>query len=51
VRALVMERQPSIDKGEITDKGSLNQRAMLRHNVDLVDTLYSGDAKVIRLSE
>jgi feruloyl-CoA synthase len=42
-----MEREPSLDKGEITDKGSLNQRAMLRHNADLVEVLFSGDARVI----
>ena len=47
VRVLVMEREPSLDKGEITDKGSLNQRAMLRHNADLVEVLFSGDARVI----
>jgi feruloyl-CoA synthase len=50
VRVLVMESEPSIDKGEVTDKGSLNQRAMLRHNTDLVETLYSDDARVIALS-
>lgn len=32
---------PSIDLGEITDKGSLNQRAVLKHRVDLVNELYS----------
>jgi feruloyl-CoA synthase len=51
VRILVMEQAPSIDRGEITDKGSLNQRAMLRHNGDLVDALFSDDPRVIRISE
>jgi feruloyl-CoA synthase len=32
---------PSIDLGEITDKGSLNQRAVLKHRADLVTLLYS----------
>ena len=32
---------PSIDLGEITDKGSLNQRAVLKHKVDLVNEMYS----------
>ncbi len=32
---------PSIDLGEITDKGSLNQRAILKHRADLVNELYS----------
>lgn len=30
-RALLMAEPPSIDKGEITDKGSVNQRAVLKH--------------------
>lgn len=33
---------PSIDKGEITDKGSINQRAVLTHRKALVDALYAG---------
>lgn len=32
---------PSIDLGEITDKGSLNQRAVLKHRVNLVNEIYS----------
>lgn len=32
---------PSIDLGEITDKGSLNQRAVLKHRADLVNGMYS----------
>jgi feruloyl-CoA synthase len=31
---------PSIDLGEITDKGSLNQRAVLKHRVNLVNEMY-----------
>lgn len=31
---------PSIDLGEITDKGSLNQRAVLTHRKHLVDLMY-----------
>ena len=30
-RALVLAEPPSIDRGEITDKGSINQRAVLAH--------------------
>jgi len=40
-RALVLEAPPSIDAGEITDKGSINQRAVLRGRADLVQMLYS----------
>lgn len=39
-RAVVALDPPSIDLGEITDKGSLNQRAILRHRTKLVETLY-----------
>ena len=41
-RALVLAEAPSIDKGEITDKGSLNQRAVLTHRHADVERLYLG---------
>ena len=41
-RALLLEIPPSIDSGEITDKGSINQRAVLRTRADLVEMLYTG---------
>jgi feruloyl-CoA synthase len=31
----------SIDRGEVTDKGSINQRAVLEHRAALVEQLYS----------
>ncbi len=40
-RALIAEELPSIDVGEITDKGSLNQRVILRHRAAWVDALYT----------
>ncbi len=40
-RAAVLEQPPSIDKGEVTDKGSINQRAVLQHRADLVEALYA----------
>jgi feruloyl-CoA synthase len=46
-RALVMVEAPSIDRGEVTDKGSINQRAVLTHRAGLVDELYAGGAGVI----
>ena len=39
-RALLMAEPPSLDKGEMTDKGSINQRAVLTHRTALVDELY-----------
>jgi len=40
-RVLVLETPPSIDDGEVTDKGSINQRAVLKHRAALVDRLYA----------
>lgn len=36
-----MSEAPSLDAGEITDKGSLNQRAVLTRRADLIDALYA----------
>jgi feruloyl-CoA synthase len=49
-RVLLMSEPPSIDAGEITDKGYLNQRAILARRAALVERLYSatpGDDVVI----
>ena len=40
VRAILMAEPPSMDKGEMTDKGSINQRAVLRNRAALVEELY-----------
>ncbi|MGC1573881.1 MAG: feruloyl-CoA synthase, partial [Pseudolabrys sp.] len=40
-RAVLMAEPPSMDKGEMTDKGSINQRAVLKNRDALVDELYS----------
>ena len=39
-RAIVLDEHPSIDHGEVTDKGSINQRATLAHRKHLVEALY-----------
>jgi feruloyl-CoA synthase len=41
-RIHVLAEPPSIDKGEVTDKGSINQRAVLAHRASLVEALYEG---------
>ncbi len=41
-RALVLAEPPSIDRGEITDKGSINQRAVLTHRNADVERLFLG---------
>jgi feruloyl-CoA synthase len=40
-RAFLLDTPLSIDRGEVTDKGSVNQRAVLDHRKDLVEMLYS----------
>src|SRR5579871_4889306 len=40
-RALLLDTPLSIDRGEVTDKGSVNQRAVLDHRNELVEMLYS----------
>jgi feruloyl-CoA synthase len=40
-RALLLDAPLSIDRGEVTDKGSINQRAVLEHRQHLIETLYS----------
>jgi feruloyl-CoA synthase len=40
-RAVLLEEPPSIDAGEITDKGYINQRAVLERRAALVERLYA----------
>jgi feruloyl-CoA synthase len=51
-RAALIDTPLSIDRGEITDKGSINQRTVLDHRSHLIDELYSPTpaAHVITLS-
>jgi feruloyl-CoA synthase len=48
VRLLVMSDPPSIDANEITDKGYMNQRAVLERRAAQVRELYAGGEGVIR---
>ncbi len=48
-RALILEEPPSIDAGEITDKGYINQRAVLTRRAGLVEALYGDDPAVLVL--
>ncbi|WP_432727652.1 feruloyl-CoA synthase [Variovorax sp. W6] len=41
-RLHLMAEPPSIDKGEVTDKGSINQRAVLKHRATLADAMHDG---------
>jgi feruloyl-CoA synthase len=45
--AILLDPPPSIDAHEITDKGSINQSAVLRHRAALVEELYTRSPRVI----
>jgi len=46
-RILIETEPPNIDAGEITDKGYLNQRAILARRAEAIVRLYAGDPDVI----
>ncbi len=52
-RALLMAEPPSLDKAEMTDKGSINQRAVLGNRAALVEEIYAAapSPRVIRIKE
>jgi feruloyl-CoA synthase len=52
-RAILLEESPSLDAGEITDKASLNQRAILERRAAVVEEMYSANpsARVLRLND
>jgi feruloyl-CoA synthase len=41
-RLHLMHEPPSIDKGEVTDKGSINQRSVLKHREAMVEAFHDG---------
>jgi feruloyl-CoA synthase len=49
-RVLLLDTPPSIDANEVTDKGSINQRAVLEQRANLVEELYAArpSPRVIR---
>jgi feruloyl-CoA synthase len=44
---MVMSEPPSIDANEITDKGYMNQRAVLERRAELVERLYASGSSVV----
>ena len=46
-RLCLLADPPTIDRGEITDKGSINQRAVLAHRADTVDKLHADELRYI----
>jgi len=51
VRAILLDVPPSIDAHELTDKGSISQRAVLDNRTDVVDELYTGSSRVISIDD
>jgi feruloyl-CoA synthase len=47
--AIVLDEPPSIDAHEITDKGSLNQRAVLENRREIVEELYIPSPRAITI--
>ena len=52
-RMTLLSEPPSLDRGEITDKGSINQRAVLANRAGIVEALYAHPmpAHVITIDE
>ncbi len=46
-RAFVLTTEPSLDLGEVTEKGSLNQRAMRTNYASTIQEMYAGQGEVI----
>ncbi|MGE3346534.1 MAG: feruloyl-CoA synthase [Ramlibacter sp.] len=46
-RLCLLSEPPTIDRGEVTDKGSINQRAVLTHRADTVAALHDGTLHTI----
>lgn len=49
-RMVLVDPPPFPDKGEMTDKGSINQRAVLRNRADILEELYTGSPRVIDMT-
>ncbi|MGA0236453.1 MAG: feruloyl-CoA synthase [Alphaproteobacteria bacterium] len=48
-RVAVLLDPPDLDKGELTEKGSINQRALRKNRASQIDALYASDGDILRL--
>lgn len=48
-RIILMDVPPSMEIGEATDKGSINQRLIIRNRADAVEEIYKGSPRVIEI--
>jgi feruloyl-CoA synthase len=46
-RVTILEEPPSLDAGEVTDKGTINQKAVLKARAALVEALYAGERRAL----
>jgi feruloyl-CoA synthase len=46
-RLLILTEPPSIDGNEITDKGYINQRAVVERRAELVEAMYQGEPEAL----
>ena len=46
-RMCLLADPPTLDRGEVTDKGSINQRAVLTHRADTVEALHADTLHII----
>ena len=42
-RAIIVDSPPSLDDHEVTDKGSINQRAVMAARAHLIEDIYAGE--------
>jgi feruloyl-CoA synthase len=47
-RAILLEDPPSLDAGEMTDKGTINQKAVLKNRAAIVEELYADSERVLK---
>lgn len=50
MRMMFLSVPLDFDMGEVTDKGSINHRAVLRHRTDAVEALWSEEPRVLEVS-
>lgn len=48
-KILLLSEPPSLENHELTDKGSINQRAVLTNRPELIDEIYAGSARIISI--
>jgi len=48
-RAVILSDPPNIDANEITDKGYINQRAVLDNRAEVVEGMYADSAETLKL--